>query len=78
MVIRPHEHDTVVARAALSGRPVQVEDVQTDPRYRSSPTRKASHTRLAVPLLREGVPIGVLVVGREEVRLFTDRRLSSS
>ncbi|MHB8631901.1 MAG: GAF domain-containing protein, partial [Candidatus Limnocylindria bacterium] len=34
LAIRPQEEGTVVARAALSGRPVQVEDAQTEPGYR--------------------------------------------
>jgi signal transduction histidine kinase len=71
------EQDTVLTRSARSGRPVQVEDVQTEPGFQASPSRglTSTHTRLAVPLLREGVPIGVLVIGREEVRLFTDKEI---
>jgi signal transduction histidine kinase len=76
MTIRPDQSEGVAARAALSGRPAQVEDVQTDPRYRTGPRDNVNaRTRLGVPLLREGVPIGVLVIGREEVRLFSDKEI---
>ena len=33
-------------------------------------------TTLATPLLRDGVPIGVLVTNRVEVRPFTDRQIA--
>jgi len=77
--IRPHAEGSVVARAALSGQPVQVEDAHTDPGYRSDQVRSfvgaGKRTRLAVPLLREGVPIGVLLVARTEVKLFTEKEI---
>jgi signal transduction histidine kinase len=76
LAIRPEEHDTALTRAALSRVPVQVEDVQTDPGYRSAVTRDISpRTLLAVPLLREGVPIGVLVIGRQQVSPFTEQEI---
>ncbi|HEV2009453.1 MAG TPA: GAF domain-containing protein [Candidatus Limnocylindria bacterium] len=76
ITVRPDQSEGVVARAARSGRPDQVEDVQTDPRYRSIPPDNVNiRTRLGVPLLREGVPIGVLVIGRQEVKLFTAKEI---
>ena len=32
-------------------------------------------TILAVPMLREGIPIGVLILTRSEVRPFTDKQI---
>src|SRR5262249_40894690 len=37
--------------------------------------RVGSRTTLSVPLLRAGVPIGVIHVRRKEVRAFTDRQI---
>jgi GAF domain-containing protein len=37
--------------------------------------RVGSRTTLSVPLLRGGVPIGVIHVRRSEVRAFTDRQI---
>jgi len=69
---------TVVGRALLEGQPVQVADVLADPEYRRpSEAQKVAHYRtvLGAPLLREGVPIGVIALQRTEVRPFTDRQI---
>jgi two-component system NtrC family sensor kinase len=68
---------TTAGRAALAGKAVQVLDVQTEPGYTlSGPMKQAgAHSMLAVPLLREGIPIGILAVVRREVRSFADRQV---
>jgi signal transduction histidine kinase/putative methionine-R-sulfoxide reductase with GAF domain len=72
-VLRPGVDDLVVTRAALAKRPVQVADVRADEGYAHSGAGLVGpRTRLAIPLLREGVPIGVLAVTRLDVRPFTE------
>jgi signal transduction histidine kinase len=68
---------TVVGRALLEGRTVQVPDVLADPEYTWSEAQERTGFRsvLAVPLLREGHPIGVLVLARSVTRPFTDKQV---
>src|SRR4030095_11401829 len=75
LAIRPGR-DTITGRTLLEGRTVHIPDVLADPEY-SSPVLRigANRTVLGVPLLREGVPIGVLVVTRSTVRPFTDKQI---
>jgi GAF domain-containing protein len=67
---------TVVGRALLQGRIVQVADVLADPEYTwtEGQNRAGFRTVLAVPLLREGNPIGVLVLARSVIQPFTDKQ----
>jgi two-component system, NtrC family, sensor kinase len=69
--------ETVVGRALLEGRTVQVPDVLADPEYTwtEAQERTGFRTVLAVPLLREGHPIGVLVLARSVTRPFTDKQV---
>src|SRR5215813_7737914 len=52
-------------------------DVQADPEYSFVQAQRLGDYRtvLAVPMLREGVPIGVLILTRKEVRPFTDKQI---
>ena len=63
---------TVAARAVLEGRTVHISDVLADPEYtfREAQKRGGYRTALGVPLLREGTPIGVMVLTRPTVRPF--------
>ena len=63
---------TVAARAVLEGRTVHIPDVLADPEYtfREAQKRGGYRTALGVPLLREGTPIGVMVLTRPTVRPF--------
>ena len=69
---------TVVGRAALEGRAVQIEDAWTDPLYEAKDDAREGgvHTLLGVPLLREGLPIGVIGLARKRVELFTDKQIA--
>jgi signal transduction histidine kinase len=68
---------TVVGRALLEGRIVQVPDVLADAEYTWTEAQEKTgfRTVLAVPLLREGNPIGVLVLVRLVIRPFTDKQI---
>jgi signal transduction histidine kinase len=68
---------SVVGRTAMEGKPVQVADVSADPNYELHEEQKelGYRTVLGVPLLREGEPIGVIVLMRSTVHPFTDRQI---
>jgi GAF domain-containing protein len=69
---------TVVGRALLERRTVQIADVLADPEYTylEAQQKVGFRTTLAVPLLRDGVPIGVLNLCRKTVAPFSDNHLS--
>ena len=64
-------------RALLEGRMVHIADVTADPEYTLVEAQRLGDYRtiLCVPMLREGVPIGVLALTRSEVRPFTDKQI---
>jgi GAF domain-containing protein len=68
---------TIIGRAVLEGRPVQMPDCLADPEYTRFESQKIGgfRTLLGVPLLREGTPIGVIVLSRRVVRPFTDKQI---
>jgi signal transduction histidine kinase len=68
---------TIVGRAALEAKPVQVADVLADPEYtlHEAQQRVGYRTVLGVPLLREGHPIGAISLMRFTVRPFTDKQI---
>jgi two-component system NtrC family sensor kinase len=68
---------TIVGRTLLEGRPVQVADVLDDPEYALFEGQRLGgfRTVLGVPLLREGSPIGVLVLTRSTVRPFIEKHI---
>jgi signal transduction histidine kinase/regulator of replication initiation timing len=68
---------SVTGRVLLEGKSVQVTDVLADPEYAMGEIQKIGgfRTVLGVPLLREGVPIGVLHLSRKSVRPFTDKQI---
>jgi GAF domain-containing protein len=70
--------NTLVGRTALEGRTVHIPDVRTDPEYTWLEAIERSggvRTILGVPLMREGVPIGVFNLARTTVRPFTDKQI---
>jgi len=63
---------TVAARAVLEGRTIHIPDVLADPEYTFHEAQKRGQyrTALGVPLMREGSPVGVMVLTRPTVRPF--------
>src|SRR5271166_1013989 len=72
----PADHGTATGRAILTGQVVQIEDMSADSDY-GYPRLAASsgQTVLAVPMLRDGNPIGAINVQRRHVESFTDKQI---
>jgi two-component system NtrC family sensor kinase len=71
------ERGSASGRALLERRVVHIPDVKADPEYTLTEGQRLGgyRTVLAIPMLREGVPIGVLSLTRSEVRPFTDKQI---
>jgi two-component system, NtrC family, sensor kinase len=72
------ERATITGRTLLEGTVIHVPDVLADPDYTFSDAQKLSgnpRTFLGVPLLREGNPVGALVLLRRTMRPFTDKQV---
>jgi GAF domain-containing protein/DNA-binding response OmpR family regulator len=71
------EDGTASGRALLEGRIIHIADVLADSNYSFAEAQKLGgfRTVLAVPMLREGTPIGVLALTRSEVRPFTEKQV---
>jgi GAF domain-containing protein len=71
------ERGTTLGRALLDGKVVHIQDVQNDPEYTFAEAQRLGgfRTALGVPMLREGVPIGVFSLTRSEVRPFTEKQI---
>ena len=67
---------TMTGRVVVENRVIHVVDIQADPDHTFfAPGAFAVHTMLGVPLLRDGAPIGVIVLMRREVLPFTDKQI---
>jgi signal transduction histidine kinase len=71
------DRGSVAGRALVDGRIVHIADIQADSEFTFSPALHLGNFRTAigVPMLREGVPIGVLALTRKEVLPFTDKQI---
>ena len=71
---------TISGRSVLEGRTVQVCDVQAEvekfPRGSEFARQLGYRTILSVPLMREGVAIGAIVLRRTEAQLFSERQIA--
>jgi len=73
----PATRGIAAGRAIVDRAVVHISDIRNDPDYVARAPVKALgyRTALAVPMLREGSPIGVFVMWRREVRPFTDKQI---
>jgi signal transduction histidine kinase len=71
------DHGTVPGRALLEGKILHTPDVLADTDYTWPQAQRLGGFRsiVGVPMLREGAPIGVMVLTRSEVRPFTDKQI---
>ena len=71
------DRSSVAGRALVEGRIVHIPDVRVDPEYTFSPGLDLGDFRtvIGVPMLREGLPIGVLALSRKNVLAFTDKQV---
>ena len=69
--------ETLSGRVMAELRAVHIPDVQADPEYLFTEAQKAAgfRTMLGLPLLREGIPIGIILLMRSHVRPFTDKQI---
>jgi two-component system NtrC family sensor kinase len=72
----PADHGTATGRAILTRQVTHIEDLAADPE-RAYPTldRSSGQTVLAVPMLRDGIPIGAINVQRRRAEPFTDKQM---
>jgi signal transduction histidine kinase len=74
--IAPGRH-SAAARAALEARTIHIHDVQTDPEYTyGAKDIDPFRTLLAIPMLRVGELLGVILIYRHEVSPFTDGQIA--
>jgi signal transduction histidine kinase len=73
----PATRGIAAGRAIVDRAVVHITDIRNDPDYvaRAPVNALGYRTALAVPMLREGSPIGVFVMWCREVRPFTDKQI---
>ena len=76
----PVNRHSVAGRAVVDRRFVHVHDIQADlneefPLSKPRAARDGSRSVLGAPLLREGIPIGAILIRRTEVKPFTEKQI---
>ena len=73
----PAGHGSVVGRTIREGQAIHIHDVLAEPDYEMKDAAKLGgvQTMLGVPLLREGAPIGVLLLQRKAVWPFSEKQV---
>jgi PAS domain S-box-containing protein len=76
----PTNRDRVLGRATCDRRTIHVHDLAAEsseyPVGSRDAKREGHRTTLATPLLREGTPIGVILIRRWEIRPFNDKQIA--
>src|SRR5262245_26976081 len=78
---RPIVRGSPGGRAVIDRQTIHVHDIAAEvetefPEYKHIQERTGTRTVLATPLLREGVPVGVIFIRRTGVRPFTDKQIA--
>src|SRR5262245_36483599 len=75
--VRP-SRETTTRRCALERRTIHTADLLNDPEFSppQAQRREKVRTSLSVPMIREGVLVGVISLWRAEVRPFTDKQIA--
>ena len=73
----PMGKGSVSGRAVMEGRAIHIPDVLNDAEYEMKDAARVGgvRTTLAVPLIREGTPIGTIILQRCTVRPFTNKQI---
>ena len=77
--LQPISRGLPVGRAVVDRQTIHVRDMDeaNETEFPEAPSRiTGSRTVLATPLLREGVPIGVILIRRTEVQPFSDKQIA--
>jgi len=75
----PADSTTVAGRAVLERRTIRVHDRRTDvvpDEVRAQMMRTGSRSVLATPIMREGEPVGAIIIFRREVKPFTEQQVA--
>jgi GAF domain-containing protein len=77
---RPLSRGLVSGRAVIDRQTIHIPDIVAEfetefPEDKPYQARWGTRTMLATPMLREGVPIGVINIRRTEVRAFSDKQI---
>ena len=69
---------TISGRIALERKSIQIPDILADPEFTWFESQRLGkhRTLLGVPLLREGILIGLIGLGRNKVQPFTDKQIA--
>jgi signal transduction histidine kinase/HAMP domain-containing protein len=77
---RPIRRGSAIGRAILDRQAIHVHDITAENKDNYADIQHAVElnirTELATPLLREGIPVGVILIRRTEVRPFTDKQIA--
>src|SRR5690242_5919182 len=67
----------MTGRVISEGRAVQVADITSDPDYKFPETYAIAKIRslLGLPLLRDGEPIGVIMLARQRIEPFSEKQI---
>jgi len=70
---QPPRHESPAGRAILAAAVIQIDDVSQDPEVERA--ARIHGAVLSVPLIRDGLPLGVITLARRAVRPFTDKQI---